>query len=159
MARHHYSSEQQAFYKSYINSTKWKLRRQSRIIKAGHRCEFVTEKGAQRLRCKCTRSITVHHNTYERLGDELDADLDVLCWFHHMVTHLLWVYCKKCSEPLLGTGLEAEQWLQAELHSLRVDVEKITNWQGLPTKDDLINALMTERVCESCINREGRHGK
>lgn len=150
MARHHYSPEQQEFYRTYINSTKWKMKRAARIIKAGHRCEFATESGG---RCVRTRSLTVHHNTYERLGNELDTDLDVLCWFHHMVAHLLWVYCKKCSEPLLSTDVEAERWLLAELQSLRVDVNKITDWRGLPTKDDLIHALQTEQACEGCKRR------
>jgi hypothetical protein len=45
---------------------------------AHYRCE----------RCGAKRTLEVHHRTYERLGRERDADLEVLCGDCHEVHHL-----------------------------------------------------------------------
>lgn len=31
--------------------------------------------------------MTLHHHTYDRLGDELLSDLRALCWPHHKALH------------------------------------------------------------------------
>src|SRR4051812_24840716 len=41
-------------------------------------------------RCPQTNSLQLHHKTYERLGRELDADLELLCKRCHHKLHRLW---------------------------------------------------------------------
>lgn len=40
------------------------------------------------MRCPATRALQVHHKTYERLGEERDADLEVLCETCHKGHHI-----------------------------------------------------------------------
>ena len=61
------------FYLSYIASPAWRTRRQRAIERAGNRCQV----------CGEARRLQVHHVTYERLGNEKDGDLTVLCWYCH----------------------------------------------------------------------------
>lgn len=63
-------------YEAYINSTKWRRRRDRAIGLAGYCCEA----------CGVTawdERLEVHHLTYERLGNERDEDLSVLCHTCH----------------------------------------------------------------------------
>lgn len=61
------------FYLAYLNSTDWRRRRTRVLQRVGHRCE----------RCNSKRELQVHHKTYERLGAELESDLEVLCLLCH----------------------------------------------------------------------------
>jgi len=56
-------------YGDYLDSRDWRLQRAYRIELAGGRCE----------ECGATRLLQAHHNTYDRVGEELLEDLDVLC--------------------------------------------------------------------------------
>ena len=59
-------------YDEYMNSLKWRKRRNRALKRAGFRCQ----------RCGATAQdgrLEVHHLTYERLGHEADDDLLVLC--------------------------------------------------------------------------------
>ena len=56
-------------YQEYLKSPHWKEIRKRALDRAGHHC-FV---------CRDTKNLNVHHNSYERLGKELDTDLIVLC--------------------------------------------------------------------------------
>lgn len=156
MGRHRYTPQEQTYYRNYINSAKWRLRRDNRIAKAGGRCEFVTtttygDGGPTDVRCTRTRYLCVHHNTYERLGDDLDKDLDVYCWFHHMIEHLLWKKCYICAEPCLGYDSLAEQWLEATLFQMGIDLDNgKVNWRGLPTKEQL-----AEQIHHTCMRCRG----
>ena len=69
-------SEMRRRYEAYINSAKWRRRRQRAIERAGYRCEKCGV-SAQEER------LEVHHLTYERLGSERDEDLSVLCHACH----------------------------------------------------------------------------
>jgi hypothetical protein len=65
-------------YKEYLQTPHWKHLREDKVRAAGHRCQL------------CNRgSVTfnVHHRTYERLGEELDEDLTVLCSDCHNTFH------------------------------------------------------------------------
>jgi hypothetical protein len=65
-------------YKEYLQTPHWKHLRQDKVRAAGHRCQL------------CNRgSVTfnVHHRTYDRLGEELDEDLTVLCSDCHNKFH------------------------------------------------------------------------
>jgi 5-methylcytosine-specific restriction endonuclease McrA len=63
-------SRQTPAYIQYINSKEWQ-RKRAKIIKArGNRCQ----------RCRATDvTLQLHHRTYDRLGCELDTDLELLC--------------------------------------------------------------------------------
>lgn len=59
-------------YEAYLASAQWKQRRAVRLEMADNKCE----------RCGVshfTAQLQVHHRTYERLGNELMSDLEVLC--------------------------------------------------------------------------------
>lgn len=56
-------------YEEYIKSDEWKIKRAFALKRAGNRCE----------KCGGKYRIEVHHNTYDRLFNERQEDLDVLC--------------------------------------------------------------------------------
>lgn len=58
-----------AEYRTYLDSVAWEKRRARMIAVAGHRCQS----------CGATTGLEVHHLTYNRLGEERDSDLEVLC--------------------------------------------------------------------------------
>jgi hypothetical protein len=65
-------------YELYINSPLWQLRRRLWIHRAGGCCQ----------RCGSPRQLTIHHQTYARLGRERREDIRVLCWSCHQREHL-----------------------------------------------------------------------
>lgn len=64
-------------YDDYINSEPWKLKSNKAKERAGYRCQG----------CNTPDNIQTHHRIYERLGDELDSDLTVLCDECHSKIH------------------------------------------------------------------------
>lgn len=64
-------------YETYIASDAWRERAALLIVARGERCE----------RCGRADSLGVHHLTYERLGEERDDDLLVLCVRCHAGQH------------------------------------------------------------------------
>lgn len=155
MGRNRYTPQEQEFYRRYMNSPAWKARRASRLALAGHRCEFVTthyKPGlAEEVRCPRTTYLECHHNTYARLGCERDKDLDVFCWFHHQIEHLLWKKCTLCGQPCLGYDALAELWLSATLAQLGIDLDAgAVRWRDLPTKERL-----AERIDSRCARCRG----
>lgn len=64
-------------YQEYLKTEHWQTRRERALRFAGHRCQI----------CNCNGRLQVHHNTYERLGRELDRDLLVVCEAHHEMIH------------------------------------------------------------------------
>ncbi len=62
-------------YNAVISSKRWRDIRVERIHLAGGKCE----------QCGCNRRLELHHKTYERLGEELPEDLQVLCRQCHAV--------------------------------------------------------------------------
>ena len=67
----------QELYNEYLQSDVWKLKRDAALERAEHHCQL----------CCSTYRLSVHHNNYERLGNERDADLVVLCGPCHDVFH------------------------------------------------------------------------
>ncbi|MBX3011525.1 MAG: hypothetical protein KF832_08450 [Caldilineaceae bacterium] len=59
-------------YNDYIQSQAWQQRVAAAKERANQRCQ-ICNRAAPRV------NLTVHHRTYERLGNELPADLTVLC--------------------------------------------------------------------------------
>ena len=65
-------SNGQIIYEEYLWSEEWRTMRQVALARSGYCCSI----------CKASRNDTqldVHHNTYDRLGDEQPSDLIVLC--------------------------------------------------------------------------------
>ena len=65
-------------YKEYLQSPHWKRRREDKLRAAGRRCQVCNRDSG---------TLDIHHNTYQRLGQELDGDLIVLCRACHSVLH------------------------------------------------------------------------
>lgn len=71
-------SEQQREYREvYLRSEHWRITRRAALERAEHHCQV----------CSRTGHLDVHHNTYERLGEERPADLLVLCRRCHDLFH------------------------------------------------------------------------
>jgi len=66
-------------YIEYIHSEAWRSRAAEAIRKAGYKCS----------KCGNIGKLECHHNAYNRLGAELDSDLDVLCDSCHKQIHNL----------------------------------------------------------------------
>jgi hypothetical protein len=64
-------------YGEYLVSTQWLMRREAKLAAASYRCQICNEPG----------ELQVHHRTYERRGNEHDADLIVLCAVCHGLYH------------------------------------------------------------------------
>lgn len=64
-------------YDDYIKSEPWKQKSEKAKERAGYRCQC----------CYSDKNIQTHHRTYERLGNELDTDLTVLCDECHSKIH------------------------------------------------------------------------
>ncbi len=83
-----------ANYNDYLKSVAWQIRRDRALRKALHRCQI----------CNGIDALQVHHNTYKRLGHELDSDLLVVCETHHKMIHGLLI----CDEYESVFGKAAE---------------------------------------------------
>ena len=64
-------------YYGYLNSNNWREIREKKIAEGGGKCQM----------CDETKNLDVHHETYERVGDELLSDLAVLCRKCHKAFH------------------------------------------------------------------------
>lgn len=64
-------------YDQYLQTDWWKKIRAAAIARARQRCQV----------CYSPHELNVHHRTYERLGNELDSDLTVLCGKCHNLFH------------------------------------------------------------------------
>ena len=65
-------------YAEYLKSAGWQFKRRRALILGRHKCRVCGATDTQ---------LDVHHNTYERLGNEDDADLVVLCHNCHQLFH------------------------------------------------------------------------
>lgn len=66
-------------YAEYLASPEWKMRRAAALERSAHRCQLCAYSG---------RNLDVHHNTYQRIGDERPEDLVVLCKLCHRRHHM-----------------------------------------------------------------------
>lgn len=150
MARSDYSKADRDRYARYIASPEWKRRKRRALDLSGRRCQYEREDPFQGyIRCPRTRYLTVHHRTYARLGTEADADLEVLCYFHHMVEHMMWWECPQCRNPILGDYPDAEAWVADVFKAQRQDPDNgPTRWATLPTKFTL--EAMLPLLCLTC---------
>jgi hypothetical protein len=127
--------------------------REARLEKAGRRCEFVMTTYAPgravEERCVRTRRLEVHHNRYDRLGREFPGDLDVFCYFHHLLEHLLQKRCVTCSRPCLEHDEAATAWLLAVLATRRIDPDDPPPVGRRPPKEVFL--ALVPRYCPTCL--------
>lgn len=64
-------------YAEYLKTEHWKVYRNEALERAGNRCQL----------CNSAGLLHVHHNTYERRGQELPRDLIALCANCHAKFH------------------------------------------------------------------------
>mgnify|MGYP003576213850 FL=1 len=64
-------------YDDYLQSDEWRARREQIVARDGHACRV----------CGSNGQLHVHHRSYERRGDEADADLITLCAKCHELFH------------------------------------------------------------------------
>jgi hypothetical protein len=83
-------------YEQYLRTAHWYRQRNRALKLAEHRCH----------RCDANRQLQVHHLCYDRLGEELDSDLEVVCRGCHLGEHAneagngLGIYTKVISDVL-----------------------------------------------------------
>lgn len=63
--------------RQYWRSAHWQQVRLGALAAAGHRCS----------ECGATHGLSVHHRSYDHLGTERPADLEVLCKRCHALRH------------------------------------------------------------------------
>lgn len=67
-------------YNAVIASKRWRRLRAKRLSKCNHSCERC---GWHKETRDKSRTLDLHHRTYERLGEERDEDLEIVCsWCH-----------------------------------------------------------------------------
>lgn len=64
-------------YSDYLETEHWRMVRSAALDRSGHACQV----------CKARGDLHVHHNTYERRGEEVDSDVIVLCADCHALFH------------------------------------------------------------------------
>ena len=72
------SPHQQEHYRAYLDSPRWKRKRQRKFVAVANLCEFP---GCKAKAAEC------HHLHYDTFGFEENADLEALCRPHHEVRH------------------------------------------------------------------------
>ena len=118
-------------YRNYLLSAKWLARRERRLKLAGYRCEYQVDMWPDppdktwSERCKTTGGLEVHHLHYDTLGSEEDGDLEVLCRFHHLLSHLLAKECATSGEPVFDYEQGAITVIEAAAKRLG-GVDKVT---------------------------------
>lgn len=104
-----------ATYDEYLQSPAWKTRRNTALKSAGWRCS----------RCGRKRHLQVHHRSYERVGQEHDGDLEVLCEDCHSQHHIADMHNADTGRVYLRLASEAlrdDAW--ATLSDLADDVKR-----------------------------------
>ena len=66
-------------YHAYLQTAEWRRRRNRALQAAWWQCQWPA--------CRERQDLEVHHRSYERLGEERDEDLQVLCPGHHLGRH------------------------------------------------------------------------
>lgn len=64
-------------HKAYLKTNAWQTKRKGALERANYKCQL----------CSSKERLHVHHNTYDRLGNESDSDLIVLCEKCHSHYH------------------------------------------------------------------------
>lgn len=86
-------------YHEYIQSAAWKEKAERIKHQRGYRCQLCGVSGY-------IRPLHAHHNTYERLGNEFEIDLTVLCGECHEIFH------KNGGKPGAAPKLSKDEFLK-----------------------------------------------
>lgn len=84
-------------YAAYLQTPRWRGTRNQALRRALWKCE----------RCSARRNLQVHHKSYDRLGHELDSDLEVLCEGCHRGHHKAEMHDNSHSRVYLKMASEA----------------------------------------------------
>lgn len=137
------------FYLAYMNTPEWRRVRNRKLRTVGYQCE----------RCGSKRDLQVHHKTYERLGNERDDDLEVLCANDHEAEHLeqmaqsdSGIYLKIAREALKAdpfrdiADLSEDAKMLCAKHRVRYDGPEIHRAIGLLTSTGIKRQTPQRRV-------------
>ena len=138
-------------YAKYIQSHAWRRRRLRylRTLKR-RKCEA----------CDTPAPLQVHHRTYERMGRELDADLNALCERCHELVHL--IHRTSPSRPTLPEATDLilvtpagppRNWPEVEVGHQHSSLELATD---VTRKRQRARAANTSRPHEGFGSRKGR---
>jgi len=141
-------------YADYLLTPEWKRRRNHALATARYRCAT----------CDARRELQVHHLAYERLGQEWDVDLEVLCRTCHEGHHFnesrkqhLGIYVKLVSEAIRAGAYTSFADLSAAVkdlcavHTIPFNRERVTR---------ALDALSTNRLAvptQAVVVREAPH--
>jgi len=94
-------------YKDYLESDDWQDQRKRALHLANHKCQI----------CGGRFILQAHHKTYERLGEEKDEDLIILCQQCHKAMHgesylNCYVMCQTCGEPCVEISSPDPGWIR-----------------------------------------------
>lgn len=97
----------QSDYAAYLQSPEWQRTRQRALRLAHRRCKI----------CGNNEGLQVHHKAYDRLGDERDSDLIVLCRLCHKAAHgtpyyTFMICCKTCKNPGVDVSFPDRGWVR-----------------------------------------------
>jgi hypothetical protein len=87
-------------YEAYMQSAWWRGNRNSALKRAGFKCQ----------RCGSKNGLEVHHKTYERMGNEWDADLEALCRDCHSKHHVEEASVQRVYLAIVSECLKAERF-------------------------------------------------
>lgn len=123
-------------YNLYIKSPEWQIKREEAFATYGRRCNT----------CNGIHNLHVHHLTYERLGNELVSDLQVLCEECHYKLHeqhqprfkkrkrikMREMRVKKTPNPkqMAYRAAKTKRWIRANLEEA-VGIYNISGVEGL----------------------------
>jgi len=118
------SSDQKRRHREYIDSDEWKARAKYYKQQAGFRCRVCNSD---------SDTLDAHHRTYERLGNELDSDITVLCRPCHEL------FESRLKGQDLSLSSERDGWLKA-VHDERSMLFKtvLTQAVGMSLTDDAV---------------------
>jgi hypothetical protein len=95
-----------AQYLEYLNSPEWVEKTTLAKERAGHKCQL----------CNSNKKLNTHHRTYERIKNELESDLIVLCEKCHSTFHGIIKKPKKNKKVKKYTFEKAISELRKYLH-------------------------------------------
>ncbi len=133
------------FYQAYLNSPAWRKTRNDALRRAGYKCE----------RCGVRRDFNVHHRSYARLGNEVPADLEVLCFTCHNGHHQqeaegtsLGLFLKLVSEVL-----ERDAW--KSIADISDEVKQLCAKRHIPNEPEKIQKAIA-MVCATRLRDDGK---
>lgn len=118
-------------YAEYLQTPWWKVRRNRALSRVKYCCE----------RCQVNRELQVHHTSYERLGQEADEDLQVLCRGCHLGHHVAEITTNRSVYlAIISDALKAERY--THLADLVEDVKVRCAKLRIPYSDGQVQAAI-----------------